>query len=44
MSFKFIVELYVMTVMNDTKIEEELFCHFKIDMNLTKLDPITQKI
>ena len=33
----------VMTVKNDTKIEEELAC-FKIDMrNLTKLDLSTQK-
>ena len=33
-----------MTMMNDTKIEEELTSHFKIDMrNLTNFDPSTQK-
>ena len=33
-----------MTMKNHTKIEEELTCHFKIDMrNLTNFDPITQK-
>ena len=33
-----------MTMKNDTKIEEELTCRFKIDMNLTKFDPITRKV
>ena len=44
MSLKFTEELCVMTMKNDTKIEEELTCHFKIDMrNLTNFDPSTQK-
>ena len=33
-----------MTMKNDTKIEEELICHFKIDMNFTNFDPSTQKV
>ena len=33
-----------MTLKNDDKFEEELTCHFKIDMgNLTNFDPSTQK-
>ena len=33
-----------MTMKNDTKIEEELTCRFKIDMrNFTNFDPSTQK-
>ena len=32
MSLKFTVELCVITKKNDTKIEEELTCRFKIDM------------
>ena len=44
MSFKFTVELCVMTMKNDTKIEEELTCRFKIDMNFTKFDPSTRKV
>ena len=44
MSFKFTVELCVMAMKNDTKIEEELTCGFKIDMNFTKFDPNTQKL
>ena len=33
-----------MTMKNDTKIEEELTCQFKIDKrNLTNSDPSTQK-
>ena len=44
MSFKFIVELCVMAMKNDTKIEEELIYHFKIDMNFTKFDPSTGKV
>ena len=44
MSLKFSEELCVMTVKNDTKIEEELTCRFKIDMrNLTNFDLSTQK-
>ena len=39
MSLKSTEELYVMTMKNDTKFEEELTCHFKVDMrNLTKFD------
>ena len=37
-------ELCVMTMKNDTKIEEELTCRFKIDMkNLINLDVSTRK-
>ena len=32
-----------MTMKNDTKMEEELTCCFKIDMNCTKFDSSTQK-
>ena len=33
-----------MTKKNDTKFEQELTCHFKIDMrNLTNFDPSTRK-
>ena len=33
-----------MTMKNDTAIEEELTCRFKIDMrNLTNFDPSTRK-
>ena len=33
-----------MTVKNDAKFDEELTCHFKIDMrNFTNFDPSTQK-
>ena len=33
-----------MTMKNDTKIEEELTCHFKIDKrNFTNFDPSTPK-
>ena len=43
MTLKFTEELYVMT-MNDTKIEEELTCRFKIDIrNFTNFDPSTRK-
>ena len=35
MSFKFTVELCVMTMKNDIKIEEELTSHFESDMNLS---------
>ena len=43
MSLKFTEELCVMTMKNDAKFEEELTCHFKIDMrNLTNFDPSTQ--
>ena len=44
MSLKFTEELSIMTLKNDDKFEEELTCHFKIDMgNLTNFDPSTQK-
>ena len=44
MTLKFTEKLFVMTMMTDTKIEEELTCRFKIDMrNLTNFDPNTQK-
>ena len=44
MSLKFTEELCVMTVKNDTKIEEELTCHCKIDIrNFMNFDPNTQK-
>ena len=42
MSLKFTEELCVMTLKNDAKFEEELTCHFKIDMrNLMNLDSST---
>ena len=44
MSDKFTVELCVMTMKDDIKIEEQLTCHFRIDMNFTKFDPSTQKV
>ena len=44
MSLKFAEELCVMTMKNDTKIEEELTCRFKIDMNFTNFDPSTWKV
>ena len=44
MSLKFVGELCVMIMKNDTKIEEELTCMFKIDMrNLTNFDLSTRK-
>ena len=44
MILEIIEDLCVSTMKNDTKIEEELACGFKIDMmNLTNFDPITQK-
>ena len=44
MSLKFTGELFVMSMKNDAKVEEELTCRFKIDMRtLTNFDPITQK-
>ena len=37
-------ELRVIKMKNDTKIEEELTCRFKIDMrNFTNFDPSTRK-
>ena len=44
MSLKFTEELCVLTMKDDTKIEEELTCRFKIDLrNFTNFDPSTQK-
>ena len=44
MSLKFTVELRVITMKNDTKIEDELICCFKIDMSNSKtFDPSTWK-
>ena len=44
MSLKFAKELYVKTLKNDAKFEEELTCQFKIDIrNLTNFDTSTQK-
>ena len=44
MSLKYTEELCVMTMKNNTKFEEELNCHFKIDMrNLINFDSSTQK-
>ena len=44
MSSKFTGEIFVMTMKNDTKFEEELTCQFKIDMrNLTNFDPSTRE-
>ena len=42
MSLKFTEELCVMTMKNEAKFEEELTCHFKINMrNLMNFDPST---
>ena len=44
MSLKSTEELSVMTMKNDAKFEEELTCHFKVDMrNLMNFDPSTPK-
>ena len=44
MSLKSTEELCVIEMKNDAKFEEELNCHFKIDMrNLTNFDSSTQK-
>ena len=44
MSLKFPEELCVMTMKNDTKIEEELTCRFKTNTsNLTNFDLSTRK-
>ena len=44
MKLKFTEELCVMAMKNDTKIERELTCCFKIDMrNLTNFDPSSPK-
>ena len=44
MTLKFAEEFCVMTMKNDTQLEQGLTCQFKIDMrNLTNFDPSTQK-
>ena len=44
MSLKFTEEICVMKMKNDTKIEEELICYFKIDMrNMANFDLSTRK-
>ena len=44
MSLKFVGDLFVMMMKNDTKFEQQLTCQFKIDMrNLKYFDPSTQK-
>ena len=44
MTLKFTEELCVMKMKNDAKIEEELTCHFKIDMrNFKNFDSDTRK-
>ena len=44
MTLKFTEELCVMTMKNNTKIELELTCRFKIDMkNFTNFDPSTKE-
>ena len=44
MSLKSWEELFVITMNNYAKFEEELTCHFKVDMrNLTNFDPSTWK-
>ena len=44
MTLKFIEELCVMAMKNDTKIEKELTCRFKTDMtNFTDFDLSTRK-
>ena len=44
MSLKITGELCVMTMKNDSKIEEEFTCQFKIDMRILKnFDPSSRK-
>ena len=44
MSFKFTVDLCVMTMKSDTKSQEELTFRFKIDMNFTNFDRSSQNV
>ena len=45
MNLKFTVELCVLTMKNDGKLEKELTCQLKVDMrDLLNFDPSTQKI
>ena len=44
MTLKFTKELCVMKMKNDTKIEDKLTCHFKIDIGtVANFDSSTQK-
>ena len=44
MSVKFAGELFVMTMKKDAKLDEELTCHFKIEMRtLMNFNPSTRK-
>ena len=43
-TFKFTAELCVMAMKSDTKIQEELTCRFKIDMNFTNFDLSSRKV
>ena len=44
MSLKFTWEVFVMTMKRDAKLEEELTCHFKIEMRtLINFNPSTRK-
>ena len=44
MDLKFLVELFVMTMKKHAKLEEELTCHFKIEMRcLISFNPSTGK-
>ena len=44
MGLKFLVELFVMTMKKDAKLEEELTCHLKIKMKcLISFNPSTRK-
>ena len=44
MTLQFTEELCVMAMKNDTKIEQEVTCRFKIDLsNFTNFDPSTRK-
>ena len=44
MSLKFTGDIFIMTMKNDAKFEEELTCQFKTDMkNSTYFDPSTRK-
>ena len=43
MTLKFTKELFILTMKNDAKLEEELTCRFKIGMsNLTNFESSTQ--
>ena len=45
MSLNFTRELWVITMKNDSKFEEEITCQFKIDMsNLANFDPAMKNL